>query len=136
LVAENDLARLLAAIDSNPPATAEAVSEAEAALGRPLPTHYRRFLLEADGCEGGLGDGYVALWHVDDLAELNAAYAVDEFAPGLLLVGSDGGDTAYALDLNREHAPVVALPFVPMDYQLVEDMGVTIGDLLAAIEAG
>jgi hypothetical protein len=135
-MAENEFPRLLAAIESNPPATAEAVSEAEAALGRPLPSHYRRFLSEADGCEGTIGNGYIALWRVNDLAELNAAYAVDEFAPGLLLVGSDGGDTAYALDLKREASPVVSVPFVPMDYHLVEDIGATISDLLAAIEAG
>lgn len=135
-MAERDLVRLLTVTEANPPASAEAISLAEASLGLHLPTHYRYFLHQADGCEGALGNGYVALWRVDDLAELNAAYAVDEFVPGLLLVGSDGGATAYALDLTREGAPVVAVPFIPMERQLMRDIGPSVGDLLLVIEAG
>ena len=38
-----------------------------------------------------IGDTYVILWKAEELGELNASYQVDEDAPGLLLIGSDGG---------------------------------------------
>lgn len=134
-MADRDLGRLLALVDANPPAREEELATAEAGLGHALPQHYRRFLRTANGCEGTLGDGYVALWRVDDLKELNEAYAVEEFVPGLLLVGSDGGDTAYALDLTGENSPVVELPFVPMDREHTSVIGPDIAALLATVEA-
>lgn len=134
-MADKDLGRLLALVDANPPARDEELATAEVGLGHALPQHYRRFLRTANGCEGALGDGYVALWGVDELEELNDAYAVQEFVPGLLLVGSDGGDTAYALDLTAEDSPVVELPFVPMDREHMTVVGPDIAALLAAVEA-
>jgi hypothetical protein len=137
LVAETNLARFLAAIAARPPATPSAIALAENDLQKRLPEHYRNFLMEANGGERALGEeGYVALWQVGELGESNLGYSVEEFAPGLLLVGSDGGDMAYALDLRREGAPVVTLPFIPMSLSLVEDVGPGISDLLAAIESG
>jgi cell wall assembly regulator SMI1 len=136
LVADTRLARLLADVDANPPASNEGIAAAEAELGRVLPEHYREFLSAADGCEGSLGHGYVALWSVGVIAKLDVAYAAAEFVPGLLLVGSDGGDTAYALDLQRQGAPVMAVPFIPMRADVAEDVGHTMVDLLAAVEAG
>lgn len=131
-----DIDRLLLALGANGPATEAGVAAAEAALGAPLPGHYRDFLRRADGGEGPLGSGYLALWTVAELSELNRSYSVDELVPGLLLVGSDGGNTGYALDLRADAAPVVSVPFVPMDHRLVEPIGDTIVDLLTAIESG
>jgi len=34
--------------------------------------------------------GYAALWHVNELMMFNKEYAVAEYAPGLLLFGSNG----------------------------------------------
>lgn len=122
-------------LEAGSPATSDTISAAEAALGHRLPEHYRDFLAVANGCEGATADGYVALWEVGTLAQLNEAYAVEELAPGLLLIGSDGGGTAYALDRRREGAPVVALPFVPMARDEARDVGATIRDLLRPREA-
>jgi hypothetical protein len=80
-----------------------------------------------------VGAGYVALWCLDQLAELNDAYAVNEFAPGLLLIGSDGGDTAYALDRRGHEAPVVSVPFVGMSLAEVHEIGSDMVGFLAAV---
>ncbi len=132
----SDLSEFLRVLDANQPATADALAQAEANLGFELPLHYRSFLMQANGCEGMLAGGYVALWSAFDLAPRNEGYCVNEFAPGLLLIGSDGGDTAYALDLRKKWAPVVALPFIPMEYELIEFLGANVGDLLKSIQGG
>jgi SMI1 / KNR4 family (SUKH-1) len=135
-VDSQQLDRLLSTVDAGPPATDAQIALVEGALGGPLPQHYCEFLAHANGCEGVVGVSYVALWSVDQLAELNDAYSVNEFAPGLLLIGSDGDDTAYALDRRRDDAPVISVPFVGMSIAEVHQIGDDMVDLLAAVAAG
>ena len=67
-----------------------------------------------------IGETYLMLWRVEELAEMNTAYQVDEYAPGLLLIGSDGGGEAFAFDTRTNPWPVVKVPFVGMDLQYAE----------------
>ncbi len=83
-------------------------------LNRRLPDEYVAFLRKSNGAEGPIGDYYLQLWPVQELEHLNAAYSVDEFAPGLLLFGSDGGDTAFAFDTRTPDMAIVKVPFVGM----------------------
>jgi hypothetical protein len=85
----------------NSPASNSLLNQRIAAFGHPLPTDYLRFLRQANGGEGFVGkEVYLVLWRVEELAGMNAAYHVAEFAPGLLIFGSDGGDEAFAFDLR------------------------------------
>ena len=44
--------------------------------------------------------------------ELNKpAYAVNQYTPGILYFGSDGGDIAYAFDTRNENVTIVEIPF-------------------------
>ena len=52
---------------------------------------------------------------LEDLFDQNANYKAEQFAPGLLIFGSDGGGEAFAFDMRFDPPPVVAVPFVPMD---------------------
>jgi hypothetical protein len=57
-----------------------------------LPQGYLDFLYRYNGGEGFVGpNAYVIFWRLGELAELNEAYQVAEFAPGLLAFGSNGG---------------------------------------------
>jgi hypothetical protein len=58
-----------------------------------VPAAYLDLMSRSNGVEGFVGDQYLVLWPVEQLQELNDAYATAEFAPGLLLIGSDGGGT-------------------------------------------
>jgi len=89
-------------------------------------------MLGANGGEDALGDaGYLVLWPAEDLASMNDCYAVRDFAPGLVLFGSDGGDTAYAFDTRPDpDVVIVEVPFTGISPDAAEPIGATFGDFL------
>jgi hypothetical protein len=87
-----------------------------AALERSLPSDYIEFASSFDGGEGFIGDHYLVLWRVAELAALNREYEFSEYAPDLLAFGSDGGGEAFAFDTRTEPASVVIVPFIGMSY--------------------
>ncbi|MFN5028099.1 MAG: SMI1/KNR4 family protein [Burkholderiales bacterium] len=107
--------RLLASFETVAPAAEAAVSRAQAQLNMRLPADYVEFLYWSNGGEGIIGETYLMLWQVEDLAKLNIAYEVEEYAAGLLLFGSNGGGEAFAFDTQKLHWEVVRVPFVGMD---------------------
>ena len=89
-----------------------------------LPKDYVSFMMESNGGEGFIGDAYLMLWPVDELPEYNEGYHVAEFAPGLLLIGSNGSNEAYGFDLTEDNMPIVNVPFIGMS----TEVRVTIAD--------
>ncbi len=73
---------------------------------------------EVDGGEGFVGNAYLILWRAGELTEMNRAYQVTDYAPGLFLFGSDGGGEALAFDTRSEAKPIVSVPFVGMELKL------------------
>ena len=116
------LEKILAEFNGNEGASPEAIKAAGDALEVGFPSDYTAFLLATDGGEGMIGKTYVMFWGVDDLPEMNASYQVAEYAPGLLLIGSDGGGDAFAFDTRSVPWPVVRVPFVGMDLTCVEPL--------------
>jgi cell wall assembly regulator SMI1 len=96
-------------------AAADVIAEAEAALQWPLPTDYKEFLEKANGGEGFVGENYLILWAADELAQFNNEYGVRDYAPGLVLFGSNGGGEGYAFDARTTPAAIVQVPFIGMD---------------------
>lgn len=107
--------KLLAKFNGNPPTSASSIQKFEAEAGLSLPVDYAQFLQQADGGEGFIGNAYVILWRVGELLEMNKAYQVADYAPGLFLFGSDGGGEAFAFDTHSEDKPIVSVPFVGME---------------------
>ena len=114
----SDTERLLTKFNRNPPAEVAVIRQFEAESGIRLPDDYAKFLQQADGGEGSVGNAYVILWRVEELIEMNKAYQVAEYAPGLLFFGSDGGGEAFAFDTRPSAKPIVSVPFVGMDLKL------------------
>jgi len=124
-------------LDLNDPAPEEEVENAEKALGVSLPASYKEFMKNSNGAEGNIGEEfYLMLWKVEDLAELNEAYGVDEFADGLLLIGSDGGDTAFGFDKRTATMNVITVPFMGMRLDEVQTIGENFVDLLKNLHEG
>src|SRR5262249_30653850 len=102
----------------NAGASEEEINELLGSAGTELPQEYLDFLRAANGGEGPLGErGYLALWRAEEVGQANQEYSVAEFAPGLLLIGSDGGGTAVGIDLRSSDSGgmhFVELPFIPM----------------------
>lgn len=72
-------------------ATTADLARLEEYAGASLPDAYREFATLADGAEGWFGDEYVALWPSADVPEHNATLNVKRLAPGLLIIGTNGG---------------------------------------------
>jgi hypothetical protein len=109
--------RFIGNLNCRPPATDETVAAFERASGKQLPDDYRQFLKIANGGEGAIGrNAYVILWGVDELASMNQAYEVENYAPGLLIFGSDGGGEAYGFDMRNPQWTTVQVPFVGMTW--------------------
>jgi len=106
----------------------------EGEAGFRLPDEYAAFLHRSNGGEGFIGqNAYVILWRLDELTEMNKAYQVNEYAPGLFIFGSDGGGEAYAFDIRTSAMPIVSVPFVGMDLSLAIVVALTFDGFLEAL---
>jgi hypothetical protein len=101
--------------NGNPPANASLIQQLETEASLRLSEVYANFLQEVDGGEGFIGSAYLMLWRAGELLEMNKTYQVSEYAPGLFLLGSDGGGEAFAFDTRSETKPIVSVPFVGME---------------------
>jgi hypothetical protein len=68
-----------------------------------------------------------------ELVSLNAAYAVQDFVPGLTLIGTNGADTGYGFMMARGILEYVAVPLVGMDPDEVSIMGHTLVEFLSRL---
>lgn len=119
----------------SPPASRYAVIEAFAIHGLVPPQDYVEFLIATNGADGALTPSiYLSLWRLEDIFSSNELYAVEEFAPGLLLFGSDGGGTAFAFDLTDEWI-VVEIPFVPLFREEMSKIASTFSGFLDALRS-
>lgn len=129
-----EFALLAGKLNLRMPATAGAVLRFQAERGIKLPEDYVAFLLRSNGADGPVGEtGYVSLWAIDELSELNRGYRVDEFAPGLLLIGSDGGDEAFGFDLRDPTMPILEVPFVGMSLDEARPLALTFAEMLTNV---
>lgn len=118
----------------NAPANASDFEQFETDVGFGLPADYESFLRRSNGGEGFIGpNGYVIFWKLGDLMEMNKAYQVPEFAPGLFIFGSDGGGEAYAFDVRTTAMPIVSVPFVGMDLNLARVIAPTFNEFLEVL---
>ena len=125
----------LAACSTRRGASREALRAAEMGLGLSFPPDYEALLLETDGLEGFvIGDAYVMFWSVSELVDLNAGYAVAEFVPGVVLVGTNGGDTGVEFRRVDGHVEYVAVPLVGRGPDAVSPLGPTLETWLAQLE--
>lgn len=116
------------------PLVSAEIEQFESVAGFSLPAAYVRFLRRHNGGEGFIGqNSYIILWKLGELAEMNAAYHVSEFAPGLFIFGSDGGGEAYAFDVRTSAMPIVSVPFVGMDLSLAQVVALDFNDFLATL---
>lgn len=72
--------------------------------------------------EGMIGDNnYLLLWEKSELEELNDDYEVQEFLSNIMLIGSDGGDIAYGIDINGRFIEVSFIGMGDDEVKIVAD---------------
>jgi len=116
------------------PPNAEALVAAGEALGIDWPDDYVAFMHVTDGGDGFLGDNYVSFWSAGDLVDRNQGYQIEEYAPNLVVFGSDGGGEAFAFDRSTQPASIVMVPFIGLDSAIPQ--GQTFRDFLSRLRAG
>jgi hypothetical protein len=129
-----DFATLTRDLHKPPGADPASVAALEARLGAHFPQDYVSFVQTTNGAEGPVGEGYLSLWPVEDIELLNERYEVASFVPGLVLFGTDGGNTGYALDTTSN--AIGELPLIGISRGSLEPRGLTLRDLLEYISQG
>ena len=77
-----------------------------------LPDGFINFFMETNGADINKNGQYIILWPLTDMIQLNRDYSVEEFAPDFFIFGSDGGDTAYAIE--KQSGFIYEMPFIGM----------------------
>jgi hypothetical protein len=97
---------------ANPPLSRQAIEQFETETNIRLSHDYAQFLQKMNGGRGMVGDAFLALWRVEELASRNQANEVEEYAPGFFIFGSDGAGEAFGFDLRSDAKEVVCIPFI------------------------
>jgi SMI1 / KNR4 family (SUKH-1) len=126
----SNIQKIIRKLESNAPATQDAIKIFEKASGLELPKDYINFLLKTNGAEGFIGDNYVIFWAMEELVELNKAYEVDEYKPELLLFGSNGGGEAFAFNKRSLPMKIVQIPSISIDLKDAIQLGYSFYDFL------
>lgn len=121
----NDLTLALARMKLRPGGSKVAFESLETRLLFKLPAQYADFLMQSNGGEGAVGNAYLVLWSLEELEGLNQLYEVSRFAPGLFLIGSDGGDTGYGLDVRLDPPPVIEVPLIGLSLSTTKKIAST-----------
>lgn len=90
---------------------------------------YDVVLAKYSGIEGFVGARqYLVLWSAEQIVELNAAYQVSVYVPDVVLIGTDGADTAFGIDSQSKR--FVSLPLVGMSREQLRTLGQTFEEFL------
>ena len=63
-----------------------------------LSKDYIEFMKKHNGGEGDIGETWLILYPLAELQEINDAYEIEEFLPGHIIIGSNGGGELYGID--------------------------------------
>ena len=96
---------------NNPPTSKEVETFLETKTIK-LPEGFIEFFKEANGADINTDKNYIALWPLTEMVQLNKEYEVNEYAPEFFIFGSNGGDTAFAIE--RSTGGIYEIPFIGM----------------------
>lgn len=74
-----------------------------------LPLQYINFMKKHNGGEGDIGETWFVLFRLEDLQEINDDYCIEEFLPGHIIIGTNGGGELYGIDMEGNYYNVPAL---------------------------
>ncbi len=134
----DSISDLLPDVEVKEPASASLLESMQMKAGRILPPAYVNILRQSNGLAGPIGkNAYIILWPIEEVIENNEDYTTREFLPGIFLIGSDGGETAYGLDLrpsSDSYQQFISVPFMDMDWNEVQFSGNTFSDFAGKLK--
>lgn len=97
-----------------------------------FPPDYLDFMRQYNGGEGEIPNGqWLILWPIEQLKSYNEMYGVAEFAPALLLVGSNGGAMAYGI--KRNEGVFFEVEFVRLSESAAIEIGRSFDEFLSSL---
>lgn len=99
------------------PTSKQDVDAAEMALGFTLPEDFKAFMSANGAGEGFIGNQYIILWNVSELAQFNSEYEFSVYAPSFVAFASNGGGEAFAFDTRKNPPSIVEVPFIGMSHE-------------------
>jgi hypothetical protein len=101
----------------NSPTTQKDIRVVEEQLEIKFPDDYIEFMLRSNGGEGQINERFLRLWEIEGIVEANGieGYSILENAPGLVVIGSDGGGTAIGYDFRNKKPQLVEVDFIGLD---------------------
>lgn len=95
---DTEISYLTEFFEKKPPADGATFDRSINRINCKFPSSYLDFMREFNGGEGAIRKGqWLRLWPVEEIEEANNSYQVPEHAPGLLLIGSNGGSLAFGI---------------------------------------
>jgi hypothetical protein len=136
----NSISDILPDITLKEPASPQLLEAMNVKAGVQLPSAYLDILHLSNGLAGPIDKyTYIILWPIEEVIQNNEEYATREFLPNVFLIGSDGGEIAYGLDLrasSNTYSYFIAVPFLDMDWSEVLILGNTFPDFVSKLKEG
>jgi hypothetical protein len=84
-----------------------------------IPTPYHTYFFSGALTEGSMEaePGYFILWHPDEIDQNNADIQIEEYAPGFIAFGGNGGGELLVFD---KEGAVFMLPMIGMEPQYAQ----------------
>ena len=124
----NDLQDLTQGLFGRKGLPREQITRVERDLDVVFPADFGRFLESYDAAEGYVVGGYLQIWPVMEMADLNRSAQIEDCAPGLAIVATDAGGDGYGLD--RQTNAFVSIAMIGMSTMQPEPIGRTFEQLL------
>lgn len=105
-------------------------------LGVNFPVDLAAFLARSNGAEGSVGDGYLAIYAIEAMVELNEIWWEAWPDRRFVAFASDGGGETYALDTSFDPPLIVEVPFASTDVKDQNVIGTDLADLLRYTRSG
>jgi hypothetical protein len=124
--------------DGNRPAAKPDITALVAWSPVPLPADYLALLRLSDGGHATRSEypSYVRFWPARTVVEYNRDYEVQQWVPGLVGFGDDGGPVFVAFDTRRGPPySIVAVPFAPMEFESAQVVAVDFAAFVAQLAA-
>ena len=136
----DNLSDLLPDVELKEPAPPSDLENLQMKAGGMLPSAYINILRLSNGLAGPIDkNAYIILWPIEEVIENNEDYTTREFLPGVFLIGSDGGEIAYGLDLrpsSDSYQQFKIVPFMDIDWNEAKFLGCTFSDFVGKLKEG
>lgn len=78
-----------------------------------FPENYISFMSNLENNEINSENGYVELFPLNELEEINKEYEIETYVPNFITIGTNG--SGVGIFINKKNSQIYSIPFVGMD---------------------